>query len=401
MCGQTVSARDGDPVDSIALEQAAKEARKNLRKLTRQRKRQQVLDILQAAESAYGEGQMRTHYQLIKQLAPKSYRRKLCLRSGDGALLSNAQECEMLTSCAKDLFSDEAYQMPPLLPIDPEWFCEEKWLAALKKLKANKAVPNDSAQIQSWKANAQQLAKPLSKIAATALSVHSPRVPQEWATVQLAWLPKPGRAPTEPGSLRTIGLMGADSKAFLMHLKDQAAPWIQAAIRNMPQYAYRQMASTCDPLLRGSRHCMKVRTALSGVLDDHTARILQANRVQLLGGMMVSLDLSKAFDKLRFSEMYESLRETGMPEELSRLLLHIHASTALRIVHNGHHGQARMQRGLRQGCGWLRPSTHAGRFDYAGSSINLSGKVGSRSTHRSLQMTNTITGRFGKIQTWR
>ena len=215
---------------------------------------------------------MRTHYQLIKQLAPKSYRRKLCLRSGDGALLSNAQECELLTSYAKDLFSDEAYQMPPLLPIDPEWFCEEKWLAALKKLKANKAVPNDSAQIQSWKGNAQQLAKPLSKIAATALSAHSPWVPQEWATVQLAWLPKPGRAPTEPGSLRTIGLMGADSKAFLMLLKDQAAPWIQAAICNMPQYAYRQMASTCDPLLRGSRHCMKVRTALSGVLDDHTAR---------------------------------------------------------------------------------------------------------------------------------
>ena len=126
----------------------------------------------------------------------------------------------------------------------------------------------------------------------------------------------------------------------------------------MPQYAYRQMASTCDPLLRGSRHCMKVHTALSGVLDDHTARILQANRVQLLGGMMVSLDLSKAFDKLRFSEMYESLRETGMPEELSRLLLHIHASTALRIVHNGHHGQARMQRGLRQGCG-VAPTIYA------------------------------------------
>ncbi|CAE7308157.1 unnamed protein product [Symbiodinium microadriaticum] len=339
------------PIDAEALDKAAKDARSNLRKLTRSRKRQQLLDTLQAAETAFHEKQMRTHYALLRQLAPKSYRRKLCLRANTSALLSNAQECEWLKEYARELFNDEPFSMPPLLPVDQAWFEESQWVQALERLKAHKAVPHGSAEIASWKQHAKVLAKPLSAIAMNALTVASPTVPTEWSMVQMAWIPKPGKAPTEPGNLRTIGLMGADSKAFLMILKDQAAPWIQQALQNTPQYAYRSMASTCDALLRGSKHCMNVRTALAGVLEDHTSKILHTGRVPLLGGIMVSLDLSKAFDKLQYSEMYESMRETGMPEELSRLIMHVHANTALHIVHGGHRSTTGMRRGLRQGCG--------------------------------------------------
>ena len=42
---------------------------------------------------------------------------------------------------------------------------------------------------------------------------------------------------------------------------------------------------------------------------------------------MVSIDLSKAFDLLKYSEMMTALRDTGMPESLCRVLLHIHAHT--------------------------------------------------------------------------
>ena len=347
----TESATAPAPVDEAALEKAAKEARRNLRKITRSRKREQLLATLHAAEQAFDAKNMRTHYQLIKQLAPKSYRRKLCLRASNGALLSNEQECEWLQEYAKNLFQDEHFSLPPLLPVDKNWFDESQWVWALAQIKAHKAVPHGAAAIVSWKNHAQALAQPLSKIAVNALTADNPAVPTEWSLVQMAWLPKPGKAPTEPGNLRTIGLMGADSKAFLMILKNQAMPWVQQALRDTPQYAYRSMASTCDALLRGSKHCMNVRTALAGVLEDHTAKILHTGRVQLLGGLMVSLDLSKAFDKLKYSEMYESMRETGMPEELSRLLLHVHSNTELRILHGGYLRTTGMQRGLRQGCG--------------------------------------------------
>ena len=73
---------------------------------------------------------------------------------------------------------------------------------------------------------------------------------------------------------------------------------------------------------------------------------------------MVSIDLSKAFDKLRYSEMYESLQEAQIPEELCRLIMHIHIHTKLRIVHGGYSKHTAMQRGLRQGCG-IAPMIYA------------------------------------------
>ena len=145
--------------------------------------------------------------------------------------------------------------------------------------------------------------------------------------------------------------MGADSKAFLSVIKLHVNPVIQRALCDIPQYAYRQRASTCDALLRASLHCAAVRQQLAGYVEDHTARVLGVPERELLGGMMVSLDLSKAFDKLRYEEMYISLVDAGVPDELSRLLLHIHSRTIIRIEHGGKRGTTCMRRGLRQGCG--------------------------------------------------
>ena len=202
---------------------------------------------------AYAEGDVRLHFQLIRQLAPKTYRRTICLKSGTGGLLSSEQECILLTDYARGLFEDEQFDMPKLLP-DPEWFAEEHWVWALSKIKARKAVPQNAAQIASWKQNSSLLAAPLAKIAINALSNENAQLPSGWSEVHLAWLPKPGQAPTGPEQLRTIGLMGADSKAFLMILKAKDVLWIQSALNSIPQYAYRSLASTSDPLLRGSRH---------------------------------------------------------------------------------------------------------------------------------------------------
>ncbi|OLP92700.1 LINE-1 retrotransposable element ORF2 protein [Symbiodinium microadriaticum] len=122
-------------------------------------------------------------------------------------------------------------------------------------------------------------------------------------------------------------------------------------VKDVPQYAYRAQASTADPLLRASQHCQQVRKMLDGCLDDRTSRLLQQKQPLLLGGMMVSLDLSKAFDSLTHEEMYLALTDTGMPSNLANVLVHIHIETQLHIVHKGHQQTVGMGRGLRQGCG--------------------------------------------------
>ncbi|CAE7939773.1 Pol, partial [Symbiodinium necroappetens] len=122
-------------------------------------------------------------------------------------------------------------------------------------------------------------------------------------------------------------------------------------LQDVPQYAYRAQASTADPLLRASQHCQQVRKMLDGCLDDRTSRLLQQKQPLLLGGMMVSLDLSKAFDSLTHEEMYLALTDTGMPTNLANVLVRIHIETKLHIVHKGHQQTVGMGRGLRQGCG--------------------------------------------------
>ncbi|CAE7211370.1 unnamed protein product, partial [Symbiodinium necroappetens] len=144
--------------------------------------------------------------------------------------------------------------------------------------------------------------------------------------------------------------MSPDTKAFLILIKQQANPWVQNALKEYPQYAYRSLASTRDPLLRSSLHCAMVRNKLAGYVEDHTAKVLQQAKKELLGGLMVSIDLSKAFDLLKYSEMMLALRDTGMPEPLCRMLLHIHMQTKLLIEHGGYSRTASMHRGLRQGC---------------------------------------------------
>ena len=177
-----------------------------------------------------------------------------------------------------------------------------------------------------------------------------PSLPIEWSKVQIAWLPKPNKSPTAPANLRTIGLMGGDTKACLQILKFHADPYVQQALGSVPQYAYRAQASTADPLLRASLRCNDLRNLLAACNDDLTARLAGQQCAPVVGGMMASLDLSKAFDSITHSEMYESFLATGMPTSLAGFLLQIHMQTELHIVHKGYKHVISMGKGLRQGC---------------------------------------------------
>eukprot|EP00439_Symbiodinium_sp_Y106_P077805 s1399_g16.t1 len=90
----------------------------------------------------------------------------------------------------------------------------------------------------------------------------------------------------------------------------------------------------------------------------NTAKLFNQPMRELVGGLMVSLDLSKAFDCLSYSEMYSSLLEVNVPESLAVAIMHLHHNTVLTIQHKGHSEQIGVQRGLRQGCG-IAPIVYA------------------------------------------
>ena len=143
----------------------------------------------------------------------------------------------------------------------------------------------------------------LAKICQATLCSSRPCVPGLWMRVQLAWLPKPGKTPSTPQNLRTVGLMGADTKALMVLLKAQAAPYIMQSLAGSVQFAYRQGVSTLDAITRAGNHCHEVRRLLEGTSTSQTA----------IGGLMLTPDLAKAFDALSHVEIQQALESTGMP----------------------------------------------------------------------------------------
>ena len=97
-------------------------------------------------------------------------------------------------------------------------------------------------------------------------------------------------------------------------------------------------------------HCHSVRKDLEGSSTSHLSKLLGAEIPELVGGLALSLDLSKAFDNLQISEMCEAMAHAGMPEYLARLILRVHRQSACDIVHGAYSASVQMKRGLRQGC---------------------------------------------------
>ena len=160
-------------------------------------------------------------------LAPKRQSGRIHLRDSDGNLISPEQECLELKKYAQGLFTGPAFAPPEWEPLPSEWFAVDQWQWAFKQLVNHKAVPKDEASIVAWKQTAEQVSPILQQIASDTVCSLTPSIPDHWAKVQLAWIPKPNKSPTSPANLRTIGLMGADTKAFLQILKHHADYYVQ------------------------------------------------------------------------------------------------------------------------------------------------------------------------------
>ena len=138
--------------------------------------------------------------------------------------------------------------------------------------------------------------------------------------------------------------MEVDTKAFMVLLKAEAHPYVMAVLEHTPQFAYRSGVSTIDAILRVGAHCHSVRKDLEGASTSHLSKLLGEEIPELVGGLALSLDLSKAFDNLQIFEMCEAMVHAGMPEYLSRLILHAHRQSACDIVHGSYSASVQMKR---------------------------------------------------------
>ena len=323
---------------------------REIKRKARGRKRQRNLETLEQAERAARNGDSRALFQCVKLLSGSRSPGGLRLRDENAGLLSAEQECEALQQYAKTLFQGEAYEPPPLRRVPEEWLNSERWQAAIAALRAGKAVPHGEPRIAAWKDSGNLFSERLSEISKEALCCSNPHAPVGWCSVQLAWLPKPPKPPTQPKNLRSVGLTTGDSKAFLLVLKELLSGAVFAALGDTPQFAYRKGMDTSNAILRASHHCGGVRNTLQQHRLDYTSRIAGATKSRLAGGMAASLDLAKAFDSVPHIEIQRSLEELQIDARLIAVVMRVHTQTQCRIRQAGREAVTMMTRGLRQGC---------------------------------------------------
>ena len=328
----------------------AHRAHRELKKHCRARKREQLVSCLLEAEEAYNRGDSRAFFGFVRAVAPKQYLPQIKLRGKEGQLLTKDQEGGLLLEHVRKIFTGDGLGVPELKRMPEELFSVQSWTRALREIKPRKAVPRGEAQVAAWQQSTSANAQTLSELSKRFLCSEAPWIPTLWCKIQIAWLPKPKKTPCCPEHLRTAGLMSGDSKSFMVLLKNAAHCVVQQSLQSFPQFAYRSGASTLDAILRVAEHCHHIRRVLEGINSSKTARRLGAELPSLKGGLMVAIDLTKAFDNVTYREMYLALCESGLDEALVRLIAQVHQRTSRSVIYGSFSGSVGMSKGLRQGC---------------------------------------------------
>ncbi|CAE6926470.1 unnamed protein product [Symbiodinium sp. CCMP2592] len=139
-------------------------------------------------------------------------------------------------------------------------------------------------------------------------------------------------------------------KKVLSCLVGPYIPQMLAAIQQFPQYAYQQGRAQYDALRRAFKHCASVREELGHHRRDLHARKAGHRPTPLFGALMLTLDLSQAFDRMPRHHLLQGMRDLQLPDSLVAVLMQWHSQIRYTVHHAGQSCTFPASRGIRQGC---------------------------------------------------
>ena len=130
------------------------------------------------------------------------------------------------------------------------------------------------------------------------------------------------------------------------HLASLLRPSVVQALHALPQFAYYPGRSLASALARVTTHCDRVRSLLVQHRSDLYARRAGKKALPCYGGLMMALDLSKAFDRVNRGDLDMALRQAKVEVIILQwhdsVHYHLHVHTYQDVVH--------CTAGVRQGC---------------------------------------------------
>ncbi|CAE7565504.1 X-element\ORF2, partial [Symbiodinium microadriaticum] len=329
----------------VIYQREAREAKRASRAL----RKQHLRDELRLAENAYRRGDQKGLFEVMRRLAPKQRKVKIQLRGDDGRILSNAEELSVFTEYCRGLFSQgQCVATSNLLgqPFRLEAVALEQHM---RKLSVYKSVPAHTLPPAVWKLCRQALAPLLVQFTDKAWQLR-PSAPSLWCDSWLVWLNKVGKQGRSPDELRPIALQDTGGKIVSKHLASLLRPSVVQALREYPQFAYYPGRCLASALARVTAHCDRIRHLLKEHRSDLYSRRLGKKALPCYGGLMLALDLSKAFDRVSRSDLDLAMRKAKVDDDLRVIILQWHDSVHYHLRVHTHQDSVHCTTGVRQGC---------------------------------------------------
>ena len=320
---------------------------RELRAASKQERRQWFEEQILVAEDAAQRQDLGAVYRVIRVLAPKRKHETVRIRGVDGALLGPRDEFNEILEYFRKAF--DATDTAADFTGHTVRFDQEELLAAIGFLKGGKAVPQHSAPAELWRLCPTMFAERLACVLDAARAESKP-LPAEVTDCELTLLPKPNKPGKRPSDLRPLGLQDPSSKVVAVAARERLSAIVDSFVSQRPQFAYIKGKSIDGAIARVLSHCSHIRDKLR-----HTCLTVHERRLghkvgRCVGGAMISLDLSRAFDEVPRHALDASLAYADVPADLRLLIMQLHAHCHYTVMHKGQQGQFPMRKGVRQGC---------------------------------------------------
>ncbi len=316
-----------------------------IREVKHQKIRQLTLD----AEQAYMQHDSFKLYHIISHSCPRQRSKRPHLKGEDGSFLTPTEETANYVKFIADNWAGPPLEIPSFPPPGIP-FSVQDLEQAIATIPTTRAVAPGFAPGPMWKSQSTFLAMWLFDKLQTWWRQDPPHIPQSWKDAWACWLPKPHKPTTRLENLRMLGLQEPLGKAVLKLIARKALRMTFDWLSRYPQFAYLPFRSTREALLRGAFHCHEVRRLLMNQKRSIHATTASQPRLHCAGGIMLFIDLTRAFDQVPRNILKAALHRARLDPKLQSLILHWHHNTHYHIDVNNTCRSVPVNRGVRQGC---------------------------------------------------
>ncbi|CAK9005416.1 unnamed protein product [Durusdinium trenchii] len=276
-----------------------------------QAKEDRIQQVLTDARQAADRHDLSRLHQLVRRLNPKEKTTRIQIRDASGRILSPMEEFTSLKQYVQTTWSGAP--LPPFRastgPGIP--FTEADLVRALSSLAPLKANAPGTCASLSVLCNPSLIASKLMSLLHLWWHRPDPYIPTSWKSGHLFLLPKPGKPPNSAKNLRPLALQEVFGKAVIGLVSERARASVLDILCSTPQLAYLPFRGTADAIARAVHHCQEVAHLITQFQRPAERQNSQLARTGLIGGALLSLDLSKAFDSVSRDLLFRGMEDLG------------------------------------------------------------------------------------------